>query len=100
MSTAAGILADQVVVNHAGILDYQVAWQLQRETLEGIVAGTTPEPKSIVHTRTLNGLTTVGSIKANQVNYTSNEAFFMAKDIVPSDVKQERLRSLDSQDSN
>ena len=42
MSTAAGILADQVVVNHAGILDYQVAWQLQRDTLEGIVAGTTP----------------------------------------------------------
>ena len=52
-----------------------------------IVAGATPEPKSFIHTRTLNGLTTVGSIKANQVNYTNNESFFMAKDIVPSDVR-------------
>ena len=42
MSTAAGLLVDQTVVNHAGILDYQVAWQLQRDTLEGVVAGTTP----------------------------------------------------------
>ena len=42
MSTAAGLMVDPTVVNHAGILDYQVAWQLQRDTLEGIVAGTTP----------------------------------------------------------
>ena len=42
MSTAAAPVVDQTVVLHPGILDYQVAWQLQRDTLEGIVAGTTP----------------------------------------------------------
>ncbi|MEI6220113.1 MAG: lipoyl(octanoyl) transferase LipB [Actinomycetes bacterium] len=42
MSTAAGSLVDQTVVVHAGILDYQEAWQLQRDTVEGIIAGTTP----------------------------------------------------------
>ena len=42
MSTAAGTLVDQTVVVHAGILDYQEAWQLQRDTVEGIIAGTTP----------------------------------------------------------
>ncbi len=42
MSTAAGTLVDQTVVVHAGILDYQEAWQLQRDTVEAIIAGTTP----------------------------------------------------------
>ncbi len=42
MSTAAGSLVDQTAVVHAGILDYQEAWQLQRDTVEGIIAGTTP----------------------------------------------------------
>ena len=42
MSTAAGSLVDQTVVVHVGILDYQEAWQLQRDTVEGIIAGTTP----------------------------------------------------------
>ena len=42
MSAAVGSLVDQAVVVHAGVMDYQAAWQLQRETLEGIVAGTTP----------------------------------------------------------
>ena len=42
MSTAAGSLVDETVVVHAGILDYQDAWQLQRDTVEGIIAGTTP----------------------------------------------------------
>ncbi len=42
MSTAAGSLVDQTVVVHAGILDYQEAWQLQRDTVEAIIAGTTP----------------------------------------------------------
>ena len=42
MSAAVGSLVDQAVVLHAGVMDYQAAWQLQRETLEGIVAGTTP----------------------------------------------------------
>ena len=41
MSAAVGSLVDQAVVLHAGVMDYQAAWQLQRETLEGIVAGTT-----------------------------------------------------------
>ena len=40
MSIAAGSVVDQAVVVHAGVMDYQEAWQLQRETLEGIVAGT------------------------------------------------------------
>ena len=42
MSTAAGSLVDQTVVVHAGIFDYQEAWQLQRDTVEAIIAGTTP----------------------------------------------------------
>ncbi len=42
MSTAAGSLVDQTVVVHVGILDYQEAWQLQRDTVEAIIAGTTP----------------------------------------------------------
>ena len=42
MSTAAGTLVDQTVVVHAGILDSQEAWQLQRDTVEAIIAGTTP----------------------------------------------------------
>ena len=42
MSTAAAPMVDQTVVLHPGIVDYQVAWQMQRDTLEGIVAGTTP----------------------------------------------------------
>ena len=42
MSTAAGSLVDQTVVVHAGVLDYQEAWQLQRDTVEAIIAGTTP----------------------------------------------------------
>ncbi len=42
MSTAAGSLVDQTAVVHAGILDYQEAWQLQRDTVEAIIAGTTP----------------------------------------------------------
>ena len=44
MSTAAGVVIDpvttgSVVVNQLGIIDYQEAWQLQRSTLESIVAG-------------------------------------------------------------
>ena len=42
MSTAAGSLVDQTAVVHAGILDYPEAWQLQRDTVEAIIAGTTP----------------------------------------------------------
>ncbi len=42
MSTATGSLVDQTAVVHAGILDYQEAWQLQRDTVEAIIAGTTP----------------------------------------------------------
>jgi len=42
MSTVVGSLVDQTVVVNAGILDYQEAWQLQRDTVEGIIAGTTP----------------------------------------------------------
>jgi lipoyl(octanoyl) transferase len=41
MSIAAGSVVDQAVVVYAGVMDYQEAWQLQRKTLEGIVAGTT-----------------------------------------------------------
>lgn len=41
MSAAAGSLVDRAVVVHAGVMDYRAAWQLQRETLDGIVAGTT-----------------------------------------------------------
>ena len=42
MSTVDGSLVDHTAVIHAGILDYQEAWQLQRDTVEGIIAGTTP----------------------------------------------------------
>jgi len=42
MSTAAASLVDLTAVIHAGILDFQEAWQLQRETVEGIIAGSTP----------------------------------------------------------
>jgi len=42
MSFAAGSVALQTLVLHAGILEYQEAWQLQRDTLEGVVAGSTP----------------------------------------------------------
>ena len=42
MSVAAGSVALQTLVHHAGILEYQEAWQLQRDTLEGVVAGSTP----------------------------------------------------------
>ena len=39
MSVAVGSLALQTVVLRPGILDYQEAWQLQRDTLEGVAAG-------------------------------------------------------------
>ena len=42
MSAVLEPLVGQTVVLHPGILDYQKAWQLQRDTLDGIVAGTTP----------------------------------------------------------
>ena len=42
MSTAVAPVVDQTVVLHPGIVDYQVAWQMQRDTLDGIIAGTTP----------------------------------------------------------
>ena len=42
MSALVQPLVDQTVVLLPGILDYQTAWQLQRETLEGIVAGSAP----------------------------------------------------------
>ena len=42
MSVLAQPLVDQTVVLLPGVLDYQTAWQLQRETLEGIVAGSAP----------------------------------------------------------
>ena len=42
MSALVESMVGQTVVLRPGILDYQTAWQLQRETLEGIVAGTTP----------------------------------------------------------
>jgi lipoyl(octanoyl) transferase len=32
----------QTLVRHLGILDYQEAWQLQRDTVEGILDGSTP----------------------------------------------------------
>ena len=41
MSIAATSVVDQAVVVHAGVMDYQEAWELQRRTLEGILAGTT-----------------------------------------------------------
>lgn len=42
MSAVVESLVGQTVVLHPGILDYQTAWQLQRDTLDGVVAGTTP----------------------------------------------------------
>ena len=42
MSAAEGTLVDQPVVLRLGIVDYLEAWQLQRDTLDGVVAGTTP----------------------------------------------------------
>ena len=42
MSVLAQPLVDQTVVLLPGVLDYQTAWQLQRDTLEGIVAGNRP----------------------------------------------------------
>jgi lipoyl(octanoyl) transferase len=42
MSTVAAPAIAQTTVLHAGIMEYQEAWQLQRQTLEGIVEGTTP----------------------------------------------------------
>ncbi len=42
MSAPVEPLVDQIALLHPGILEYQTAWQLQRDTLEGIVAGTTP----------------------------------------------------------
>ena len=45
MSTAVGTLFNRVnnsEVIHAGVLDYQEAWELQRQSHEGVVAGTTP----------------------------------------------------------
>jgi len=42
MSTAAGTLVNNAKVIHAGVLDYQVAWELQRQTHEGVVAGMSP----------------------------------------------------------
>ena len=42
MSTAAGTLVNSAEVIYAGTIDYQDAWQLQRRTHEGVIAGTTP----------------------------------------------------------
>lgn len=42
MSGVEGSLVDHTVVLHPGVVDYLTAWQLQRDTLDGIVAGTTP----------------------------------------------------------
>jgi len=42
MSVAAGSVALQTLVLHAGILEYKEAWQLQRDTLDGVVADTSP----------------------------------------------------------
>ena len=42
MSGLEGALVDQTVVLHPGIVEYLTAWQLQRDTLNGIVTGTTP----------------------------------------------------------
>ena len=42
MSTTAGTLVNNVEVIHAGVLDYQAAWRLQRQTHEGVVARTSP----------------------------------------------------------
>lgn len=42
MSTAAGTLVNSAEVIYAGTIDYQDAWQLQRQAHEGVIAGTTP----------------------------------------------------------
>ena len=42
MSAVVESFVGQTVVLQPGILDYQTAWQLQRDTLDGVVAGTTP----------------------------------------------------------
>lgn len=42
MSSAAGTIIDPITLLHAGVMKYEDAWQLQRDTLEGVVAGTTP----------------------------------------------------------
>ena len=42
MSTAEGTLVQETSVQRLGIIDYQAAWQLQRDILESIVAGTAP----------------------------------------------------------
>ena len=42
MSGLEGTLVDQIALLHPGVVDYLTAWQLQRDTLDGIVSGTTP----------------------------------------------------------
>ena len=42
MSASEGTLVQETVVMYPGIVDYLTAWQLQRDTLDGVVAGTTP----------------------------------------------------------
>ena len=42
MSGLQGTLVDQIALLHPGVVDYLTAWQLQRDTLDGIVSGTTP----------------------------------------------------------
>ena len=42
MSGLEGTLVDQTVVLHPGVVDYLTGWQLQRDTVDGIVAGTIP----------------------------------------------------------
>lgn len=42
MSAVVEPRVDQTLVRHLGILDYQEAWQLQRETVEGILDGSAP----------------------------------------------------------
>ena len=42
MSAAVGTLVDQTQVIHPGVVDYLDAWQLQRDTVEAILAGISP----------------------------------------------------------
>ena len=42
MTASEGTLVQETAVLHPGVVDYLAAWQLQRDTLDGIVAGTTP----------------------------------------------------------
>ncbi len=44
--------------------------------------------KQPIMTRTLNGLTTIGTAKQNQIDYTKDEAFFMPHKNVPLSVRQ------------